>query len=103
MHPPKEDCVLRGVLGGISLIAHHPRGDPAAAGERHDAILGKGADRQNGVFAVDRGAAEVIKQALERIAMRSRRVRTMCFDQVVRELWPNLGDDGLREAAYRGG
>jgi transposase InsO family protein len=30
-------------------------------------------------------------------------IRHECLDHVIIELWVNLGDDGLREAAYRGG
>ena len=33
----------------------------------------------------------------------SSRVVSLRQPDTIDELWPNLGDDGLREAAYRGG
>jgi hypothetical protein len=57
-------------------------------GEQGNATVGLASDAQTGV---------VVKRADVNYAELARRLTDMG------ELWPNLGDDGLREAAYRGG
>jgi hypothetical protein len=57
-------------------------------GEQGNATVGLASDAQTGV---------VVKRADVNYAELARRLTDMG------ELWPNLGDDGLSQAAYRGG